>query len=273
MSYNKEQYGYLTYALNSDDTDYESIAVLWALSVRLTHKHCPSLAVIVNNKSKCRKDMHDIFDHVIELKQRKVVNNMQYECDILALSPYKETVKFESDILCTSDILLWQKYFRLRDLCFTGHVRNFQQRKVNDAKYRKFLRLNGLPNVYQGLYYVRLTRQTDLFMKTADKVFRNWDKEIKNLRMFDRFAPSTDFAFSIALDKLDMNDCVSEHVVPSFIHVKETITDKTDWEQITWSLIRNKYLVINGSQLTLPLHYFDKQFCNEALIERYKNAI
>ena len=33
MLSNKEQYGYLTYALNSDDTDYESIALLWALSV------------------------------------------------------------------------------------------------------------------------------------------------------------------------------------------------------------------------------------------------
>ena len=62
MLSNKEQYGYLTYALNSDDIDYESMAVLWALSVKLTHQHCPSLTVIVKDKQKCRKDLHQIFD-------------------------------------------------------------------------------------------------------------------------------------------------------------------------------------------------------------------
>ena len=139
--------------------------------------------------------------------------------------------------------MICQKYFRLRDLCFTGHVCNFKQQKVNDAKYRKHLKTNLLPNVYQGLYYVRTTRQTDKFMKTANSVFANWDNEIKNLRMFDRFEPSTDFAFSIALDKLAMNNCVSNDVFPSFVHVKEGITKEADWDLITWSLTQNKYVV------------------------------
>jgi len=273
MLSNKEQYGYLTYALNSDDTDYESISYLWALSVKLTHKHCPSLAVVVKDKHKCRSSLHKVFDHVIELQPRDVVNNMQYECDILKLSPYKETVKFESDMLCTADIMIWQKYFRLRDLCFTGHVCNFKQQKVDDAKYRKHLKTNLLPNVYQGLYYVRTTRQTDKFMKTANLVFANWDNEIKNLRMFDRFQPSTDFAFSIALDKLAMNNCVSNDVFPSFVHVKEGIIKEADWDLITWSLMQNKYVVVGGTRLSLPLHYFDKSFCTEKLIGQYEEAI
>jgi len=273
MLSNKEQYGYLTYALNSDDTDYESIAVLWALSVKLTHQHCPSLTVIVKDKQKCRKDLHQIFDHVVEIQSRDVVNNMQYECDILKLSPYKETVKFESDMLCTSDMMIWQKYFRLRSLCFTGHVCNFKQQPVNDLKYRKHLKTNLLPNVYQGLYYVRTTKETDKFMKTANTVFSNWDNEITNLRMFDKFEPSTDFAFSIALDKLGMNDCVSNDMFPSFIHVKPSIVEQTDWDLIYWSLIKNKYLVVNGTRISLPIHYFDKEFCTEKLITQYKNAI
>lgn len=273
MLSDKEQYGYLTYAINSDDTDYESIAHLWALSVKLTHKHCPPLAVIVKDKQKCRKSLYKVFDYVIELQSRDVVNNMQYECDILKLSPFKETVKFESDMLCTSDIMIWQKYFRLRDICFTGHVCDFKQQQVDDTRYRKHLKTNLLPNVYQGLYYVRTTRQTDKFMKTADSVFTNWDTEIKNLRMFDRFKPSTDFAFSIALDKLAMNDCVSNDMFPSFVHVKEGITKEADWDLITWSLLKNKYLVVGGTRLSLPLHYFDKSFCTEKLIGQYEEAI
>tara|TARA_S200000501_G_C20800642_1_gene733866 strand:+ start:427 stop:1254 length:828 start_codon:yes stop_codon:yes gene_type:complete len=273
MLSDKEQYGYLTYALNTGDTDYESIAHLWALSVKLTHKHCPSLAVIVKDKQKCRSSLHTVFDHVIELPIRDVVNNMQYECDVLKLSPFKETVKFEADMLCTSDIMIWQKYFRLRDLCFTGHVCNFKQQQADDSKYRRYIKTNLLPNVYQGLYYVRTTRQTDKFMKTANSVFNNWDKEIKNLRMFDKFEPSTDFAFSIALDKLNMNNCVSNDVYPSFIHVKQGIVKQADWDQITWSLLKNKYFTVCGTQLSLPIHYFDKSFCTEKLIREYEYAV
>ena len=268
----KAPYGYLTFALNND-TDYESIALLWALSVKATHTKCPPIAVVVNDVNKCRKELHDVFDFVVPIPKRQVVDPMQYECDLLAVSPFKETVKFEADILLTSDISIWQRYFRLRDLCFTGHVCNFKQQKADDKKYRKFLRVNALPNVYQGLYYVRTTRQTVSFMKTANKVFDNWDNEIQQLRMFDNFKPSTDFAFSIALDKCNMNNCVSKHTIPSFIHVKSSITEQYDWDQITWSLTKNKYVIVNGTRLSLPLHYFNKQFCTETLIERYKNAI
>ena len=65
----KKPYGYLTYALNND-TDYESIALLWALSVKQTHTKCPELAVIVNDANKCRKELHDVFDYVISVQKR-----------------------------------------------------------------------------------------------------------------------------------------------------------------------------------------------------------
>jgi hypothetical protein len=110
-------------------------------------------------------------------------------------------------------------------------------------------------------------------MRTADKVFSVWEDEIKQLRMFDKFEPSTDFAFSIALDRCDMNDCVSKHTIPSFIHVKKNITEEYDWDKITWSLIKNKYMIVNGTRLSLPLHYYNKNFCTEKLIERYRYAV
>ena len=63
----KKPYGYLTYALNYD-IDYESIALLWAYSVRRTHVKCPALAVIVNDAKQCRKELHDVFDYVIRFE-------------------------------------------------------------------------------------------------------------------------------------------------------------------------------------------------------------
>ena len=36
---------------------------------------------------------------------------------------------------------------------------------------------------------------------------------------------------------------------------------------------KNKYLVVGGTRLSLPLHYFDKSFCTEKLIGQYEEAI
>ena len=266
MLSNKEQYGYLTYALNSDDTDYESIAHLWALSVRLTHKHCPSLAVVVKDKQKCRSSLHKVFDHVIELQPRDVVNNMQYECDILKLSPYKETVKFESDMLCTSDIMIWQKYFRLRDLCFTGHVCNFKQEIVDDTKYRKYLKTNLLPNVYQGLYYVRTTRSTVMLMKEVWRIFSDWHSEIKKYRLWEKHEPSTDFAMSMALNNLNFDNVCDKSPLPTFVHNKPAITGEMRY----WSIPDPQSVIVNGQRLSYPWHYHDKHICTPELIARYK---
>ena len=61
--------------------------------------------------------------------------------------------------------------------------------------------------------------------------------------------------------------------VRQVINLKEGITKEADWDLITWSLIQNKYLVVGGTRLSLPLHYFDKSFCTEKLIGQYEEAI
>ena len=266
MLSSKEQYGYLTYALNSDDTDYESISYLWALSVKLTHKHCPSLAVVVKDKHKCRSSLHKVFDHVIELQPRDVVNNMQYECDILKLSPYKETVKFESDMLLTSDISIWQHHYRNYDLCFTSYVLNNRQEKANDKRYRTFIRKNLLPNVYSGLYYVRTTRSTVMLMKEVWRIFSDWHSEIKKYRLWEKHEPSTDFAMSMALNNLNFDNVCDKSPLPTFVHNKPAITGEMRY----WSIPDPQSVIVNGQRLSYPWHYHDKHICTPELIARYK---
>jgi len=80
--------------------------------------------------------------------------------------------------------------------------------------------VNALPNVYNGLYYARVTQQNVVFFKELDRIFSQWDQEIRKHRLWERHEPSTDFAMSMALANLGMDNCVSATNMPTFVHNK-----------------------------------------------------
>lgn len=269
LTHTKHGYGYVTYALNTENTDYEKMAALFGLSVKATHRSKMPIAVIVNNKDNCRSDLHEIFDYVIGLPNKKVVHNMQWESDILTLSPFKETVKFECDMLCTSDISVWQHHFRNYDLCFTSKVMGFDQKYKNDIKYRKFLLDNKLPNVYNGLYYIRLTENNFRFMRACWSIFDNWKNELRQWRKYADYPPSTDFVFSIALAKCGMDNSADYTGLPTFIHNKLSICG----EMKNFSVPNPNCFIIDGKRINYPFHYHHKDFCTDQLISKYKQHV
>lgn len=264
----KNGIGYFTFALNTD-VDYEKCAVLWALSLRATQKHPIKIAVVVNDKKSCRKDLHDIFDYVISKPKRKVTNAMHYEADLLNLTPFKETIKMESDMLVPCDLSIWMHTFRLADLTITGHVIDHKHNKAKDDRYRQFIRANRLPNVYNGLYYVRYTEQNVKFYRELDRVFCNWQNEIRKYRLWERHKASTDYAMSMALANLGLEHCVVNTPLPTFIHNKTHCVGA--WTHHTISGPHS--IIVNGTKLQYPWHYHNKSLATENLISKYKQYV
>ena len=278
MNLNKKKgIGILTYALNNKDCNYENIAYLMALSYLATHKHKLPLAVVVNDRQLCYKKLHDVFDHVISKKNIEVVNEMHHEAFLLHYTPFAETIKIESDMLFTSDTNHWIKHFRLWDICFTTKVYNFANVVADDKKYRKYITLNNLPNIYNGIMYTRFCKDTANFYRRVDYIFNNWNKVIKQFRMFDNFPPSTDFAMAMAChDNQNLNFGCNPTGIPGFIHAKPWITHKSDnqWHQeLQWSIPHPNTVIVNGIKADWPVHYYDKHFCTESLIKQYEKAI
>ena len=278
MNLNKKKgIGILTYALNNKDCNYENIAYLMALSYLATHKHKLPLAVVVNDRQLCYKKLHDVFDHVISKKNIEVVNEMHHEAFLLHYTPFAETIKIESDMLFTSDTNHWIKHFRLWDICFTTKVYNFANVVADDKKYRKYITLNNLPNIYNGIMYTRFCKDTANFYRRVDYIFNNWNKVIKEFRMFDNFPPSTDFAMAMAChDNQNLNFGCNPTGIPGFIHAKPWITHKSDnqWHQeLQWSIANPNTVIVNGIKADWPVHYYDKHFCTESLIKQYEKAI
>lgn len=270
MQFSKKQgLGYLTYALNTTEIDYEKCAVLWALSLRATQRNKIKIAVIVNDSTTCRKDLHTVCDYVVSKPKKTVVNEMHYEADLLNITPFKETIKMECDMLVPCDINVWLHTLRLQDLSITGHVVNHKNEIVDDCRYRQFIKTNGLSNVYNGLYYVRLTEQNVKFYRELDRVFQNWKNEIRKFRMWDRHEPSTDFAMSIALHNLNMNNCVLNTFLPTFVHNKRYCVG--DWQY--YSIPNPNNIIIDGEKIGLPWHYHNKSFATDTLISKYKHYV
>jgi hypothetical protein len=272
----KKGIGILTFALNSE-VDYERLAYLMALSYRATNPHALPMAVVVNDASSCMPKLKTVFDYVISKKEFDAVNEMHHESHLFAYTPFAETIKIESDILFTQNISHWIQHFRLWDLCFTTQVYGFDNLPADDTIYRKYIKDNNLPNTYNGIMYARFCRATAEYFRTVDQIFSNWNEEKKKFAKFDNFPPSTDFAMAMACHyNQDIDIGINSTGFPGFIHAKPWITHKSErpWHhEMKWSVRDPHTVIVNGIKAQWPIHYYDKQFCTDQLIEQYEQAI
>ena len=105
-----EEQGYVIMAINTDSTDYMTCAVRLADSIK-QHNSDARVCVISNVEVH-----HQLFDHVIHLAADTV---NPYANDPLAfrLSPFRETIKLEADMLIASSIDHWWDMLDIVILC------------------------------------------------------------------------------------------------------------------------------------------------------------
>ena len=224
MSQHKEQQGYLTIAANTADTDYLRLAYLQALNIKATQQ-INQCAVIVDSKTAkqilpCHKD---VFDYVIEAPDS---TTGPYGLEPLAfrLTPFKETIKLESDLLFTRSIDHWWQTFRLRDVVLSTGCKNYLQQPATSRRYRQVFDDNALPDVYNGLMYFRFSKTAADFFSHAEQVFFNWDDTCNLLKNCRDSHPTTDVAYAIAATITGVEQCT----IPSadfinFVHMKPAI--------------------------------------------------
>ena len=65
-----------------------------------------------------------------------------------------------------------------------------------------------------------MTEHTLQFFLEVDRIFNDWDREIRKHRLWERHEPSTDFAMAMALANMEFLDAVSNTHLPTFVHNK-----------------------------------------------------
>jgi hypothetical protein len=273
MSQHKSQQGYLTFAKNTDDVDYLRLAYAQALNIKSTQQINNYAVVVDSATNNLIIDKHrDVFDHVI------IQDSIgPFDAEYLAfwLTPFKETIKLECDLLLTRSIDHWWNSFRFRDVCLSTGCRDYRGRKSLQRDYRKVFDVNKLPDVYNGLMYFRFSQTARDFFITARKINEHWSEVCGELSMIDS-PPSTDLVYAITAKLIGVELCsIPSMDFINFVHMKPAINGISDQLKFTESFItefNDGMIRINNINQYHPLHYYVKDFVTDEMIEYYARS-
>ncbi len=279
----KEQRGFITFAQNNYTTDYLSLAYCQALSIKCSQRVTTSYAVIVDAATNAKlEDRHmKVFDHVIVMPQDDSADDcwkLRNEWQVWNLTPYKQTMKVESDMLFTTNIDHWWDGIQQKDVCMTSHVLDYEGNVATCRAYRKLFDDNNLPDVYSGLMYFRYSKTGAIFFNYVKEIYKNWELFKTSILTNCRDeAPTTDVVFAIATILTGVEECTHPGLsFPTFSHMKGGMQGwaaSADWTEKLYSQFNDKMeLTVGFTRQQNPFHYYKKTFVTEDLISRYEDA-
>lgn len=276
----KQGVGFLTFAQNTAKIDYLRLAYAQACNFRSLNKNL-QYAVVLDQETKksLTKSCYEVFDYIIELPydENSVDSDWKLanEYQAFALTPFKETIKVESDLLLTRSIEHWITAFRFRDVVLSVGCKNYRQQRSSTRIYRQFFDDNDLPDVYNGLMYFRYSVFAQKFFTTAKKILDAWDYlKVNVLRNCRENSPSTDVLYAITAKTLGVDLCT----LPSFdfinfVHMKPAIQGWSytgEWQKMTTVEQDEDMLRIHNLNQYDPVHYYEKDFMTNERLSYYE---
>jgi len=275
------QQGFVTIAQNGQ-VNYLELAYVQAMSIKLTMPGS-QYAVIVDADTMLQvtNKHRQVFDYVILLENDLAKDStwkLNNEWQIFYLTPFKETIKLESDIVFTRSIAHWWHTFRLRNIVLSQGCRDYLQQTSSVRSYRRVFDDNDLPDIYNGLMYFRYSQESMNFFKFAEQIYVNWtyirDHILKNCRDSE---PTTDVVYAVAAKLLGVEHCT----LPSadfinFVHMKADIngfSKTTPWHELVVYELDLPMIRINNVNQYHPLHYYEKSWITGDIIKEYEDEL
>jgi hypothetical protein len=260
----KEQLGFATFAINSAETDYLRLAYMQAKNIKATQKNNRYAVFVDKATSKeITPAMEKVFDYVVELPETDMPA-MSLEPYAFSLTPFKETIKLESDLLFTRSIDHWLHAFRLRDVVLSTGCKNYRGNASAVRKYRKMFDDNHLPDVYNGLMYFRYSRPAAEFFGAAFSIISNWEAVKTSLIGCDEDYPSTDVLYALTAHAVGMEQCTMPSMdFINFVHLKSGIQAWSDARTVFDTVMTEtdgNMIRINNLNQYHPVHYYDKSY-------------
>jgi len=179
---------------------------------------------------------------------------------VYKLSPFRQTIKLEADMIITSNIDHWWSMFEHRDVVISTGCRNFYDQPVESRFYRAIFDNNDLPDVYNAITYWRVSETAKNFFTLVKNIFLNW-QEFSKLLLLPDPEPTTDVVYGIAAKIIGPEQVTLPFAsYPKITHMKKhCIPIKTNnWtKELIWELypFRVQTCVQWGA-----FHYIDKKW-------------
>ena len=246
-----EDRGYVCLAVNTDTVDYVSMARRLFDSLRQWHPEART-CLITDLAVQA-----DEFDHVRILVPQQ--NPYANDAQAFRLTPFRETIKLEADMLIVSPIDHWWDMLRHRDVVIRTGCSNWHGDASQESFYRKTIDANRLPDVYNAITYWRLSQTSQQFYQLVRDIFANW-QSIKTLLKFPEDQPSTDTVYAIAAQIIGANLVTMPFTsYPQLVHMRPRIAGTAGaWpNELVW-----EYHAACLRIETIPqwgaFHYFEK---------------
>jgi hypothetical protein len=226
-----EEQGYLIVATNTDTTDYVACAVQLATSIK--HWHPTARICLVTNQ-----EVDDtVFDHVRQLPAHCKTNPWANDWQVAKLTPFRETIKLEADMLIASPIDHWWTMFRHRDVVISTGCRTWKNQPSTTRHYRAVFDDNQLPDVYNAVTYWRLSNTSTEFFRYVRDIFERWD-QYRIMLTFPDEVPSTDLVYALAAQIVGVERVTLPFATyPKIVHMKQhhAGTQSQDWpRELIW---------------------------------------
>lgn len=217
-------------AVNTDDVDYVSCAR--RLGQSLKHHHPDARICLVTDQ----EIADSVFDHV-RLIVPDAVNAYANDAQLFRLSPFRETVKLEADMLIASAIDHWWSMFRHRDVVLSQGCRTWQDQTSTARHYRRLFDDNHLPDIYNAVTYWRLSATAKEFFGLVKNIFAHWP-QYRTLIKFSPDQPDTDLVYAMAAQIMGV-ERVTVPGSPQIVHMKRhhAGTQTENWTQeLVWEM-------------------------------------
>ena len=247
-----EEQGYVVVAVNTVTVDYVRCAAMLVQSLKTQH---PDARVCLITDQPVADP---VFDYVHLLP---VVSDNAYANDaaVFQLTPFRETIKLEADMLIASPISHWWNLFRHRDVVISTGCRNWHGDVSIVRHYRRVFDQNHLPDVYNAITYWRLSDTAKEFFNLVRDIFANWDQFHKLIK-FAPAAADTDLVYALAAQIMGKHRVTMPFVTyPQIVHMKPHHAGTTDrWTHVlTWE---HDPLRINTHAQWGAFHYHIKEW-------------
>jgi hypothetical protein len=271
--------GIVCIAQNNTDTDYVRLAYLQQLSVKLTN---PGLSYALITDRASLKDMRpcikNAFDKIVTIPVDYAEDQawkQRNEFQLFDLSPFKQTIKLEADLVLTRSIDNWWDLLQKKDMVLATHCKTYQGTVACSRAYRKVFDLNNLPNIYSGMMYWRKSSLAKEVFELVKTIHSNWDSVCTGLRQCQD-PGSNDLVFAIAARLVGEELVTLPSNTFGFAHMKPAINDLTEnlmWHEWFTTEINPPSVRIGGFEQMYPVHYQDKNWVSDDIIRKYENGL